>query len=251
MPTLAQLYRYPVKGLSAEPLAAAELSPGQAIPHDRQYAIAHGASRFDPNHPGWQDKRQFLTLMTHERLAELQITFDDTTNELDVQRNGRHVVRGVISTRLGRDLVNQFLAGFMRDRAPPPPRLVEAPGTPLSDSRVPYLSLINLASLTDLERVTRAPVDPLRFRGNLYIADADPWVEEGWIGRDLAIGTARLRVMEPIPRCAATAVNPTTAMRDINIPKALVSGYGHSECGVFAEVITAGRIAPGDTIALL
>ena len=251
MPVLARLYRYPVKGLSAELLDSADLTPGRCLPHDRRFAIAHGASRFDPTHPAWQDKRQFLTLMTHERLAELRVSFAHETGVLTVMRNGRQVVRGNVTTPVGRDLVNQFLAAFMRNRMPGLPRLVEAPSVAFSDSRDQLLSLINIASLSDLERVTRSTVDPLRFRGNLYVADAAPWAEHDWVGRELIIGTARLKVLEPIERCAATTVNPETAARDMNIPKALMSGYGHTECGVYAEVTDAGQMSSGDPITLV
>jgi hypothetical protein len=248
MPLVSRLYRYPVKGLSAEPLAAADLEPGQPLPHDRRFAIAHGASRFDPAHPAWQDKRQFVTLMTHERLAELRSAFDETTGVLTVTRHGRQVARGNVTKPMGRDLINQFLAAFIADRAPRPVRLVEAPGIAFADTRDRLLSLINLASLADLERITRKPVDPLRFRGNLYIEGAEPWEEQGWAGREAVAGTARLRLLEPIERCAATTVDPETAERDINIPKALMAGFGHTQCGVYAEVIQAGRVSPGDPL---
>lgn len=250
MPLIDRVYRYPVKGLSAEPLAAADLEPGRSLPHDRRFAVAHGASRFDPSHPVWQDKRQFLTLMTHERLAELDTAFDDSSGVLTIRRHGKQVARGNITTPMGRDLINQFLAAFMAERAPGPPRLVEGSGISFSDTREQLISLINLASLADLERVTRQPVDPLRFRGNLYLSQAEPWAEHDWVGAELIAGTARLKVLEPIERCAATTVNPHTAERDMNIPKALMSGFGHTECGVYAEVLAAGRVSPGDPLTL-
>ena len=34
------LYRYPVKGFSAEALGSVELQPGATIPFDRAYAVA-------------------------------------------------------------------------------------------------------------------------------------------------------------------------------------------------------------------
>ena len=36
------LYRYPVKGLTAEAMEQAEVEPGGAIPWDRAFALAHG-----------------------------------------------------------------------------------------------------------------------------------------------------------------------------------------------------------------
>ena len=45
---IAGLYRYPVKGLSPEPLPRVALEAGQTFPADRRYAIENGPSGFDP-----------------------------------------------------------------------------------------------------------------------------------------------------------------------------------------------------------
>jgi uncharacterized protein YcbX len=247
--TLAQICRYPVKGLDVQLLDRVALEPGRSLPGDRRFAIAHGASRFDPLEPAWQNKRQFLTLMTHARLAELDTQFDPATGALHIRRHGREVAHADITTPIGREVVNQFLNAFIGDEAPKPVRLVEAPGLALDDAGENQLSLINRASLADLERVVRRPVDPRRFRGNLLIDGAAPWAEMDWVGKTLRIGdTVRLKAVEPIGRCAATTVNPDTAERDMNIPKALMSGFGHDECGVYLEVHEGGEIAVGDPI---
>jgi len=107
------------------------------------------------------------------------------------------------------------------------PRFVEAPGQMFSDTEDKFISLINLESVRDLERVARRPIDPRRFRGNLLIEGLAPWEELKWIGTDLKVGTSILQVVDSIDRCAATNVDPETAERDINIPKLLQLGYGH------------------------
>src|ERR1700730_4025309 len=50
------LYRYPVKGLSPEPLQQVALQIGQTSPADRCYAIENGPSGFDPAGPVWRPK---------------------------------------------------------------------------------------------------------------------------------------------------------------------------------------------------
>ena len=47
------LYRYPVKGLSAEALESASVEAGGAIPWDRAFALAQGDAPFDPAQPLW------------------------------------------------------------------------------------------------------------------------------------------------------------------------------------------------------
>lgn len=248
---LAQICCYPIKGLTAQALDGITLIAGQGLPGDRRFAIAHGASAFDPVDPSWQNKRQFLTLMTHAKLAELETVFDDRTGVLTVQRKGREVAHADIRSPLGRDVVTQFLAAFIGTDAPQPVRLVEASGLILDDHGENQLSLINLASVGDLARVVRKTVDPRRFRGNLLIEGAAPWEEFGWVDQILQIGdTVRLRVVERIERCAATTVNPDTAERDINVLRALSHGYGHEDCGVFLEVVEGGSIAVGDAVVL-
>lgn len=39
---IEKIYRYPVKGLSAEALEAVALMPGEMLPHDRRFALAQG-----------------------------------------------------------------------------------------------------------------------------------------------------------------------------------------------------------------
>ena len=50
---LHSIYRYPVKGLSPEPLPRVALQAGQTLPADRRYAIENGPSGFDPAAPAW------------------------------------------------------------------------------------------------------------------------------------------------------------------------------------------------------
>lgn len=250
-PSLGEIAIYPVKGLNAQTVERIQVSPGAALPNDRRFAIAHRASRFDPTNPSWQPKRQFVVLMDHERLAQLDSEFDPETGRLVLRRNAKVVAQGDITTPLGRDLVNQFLSAFLNREARGAAKLVERPReVPLSDQDRPVVSLINRASVKDLERVVRRPLDPRRFRGNLLIDGLDAWAEFGWVGRDLTIGEVRLRLTDRITRCAATDVDPATAARDTNIPNALLDGYGHADCGIYAEIVTGGVMELGAAIGL-
>ena len=129
-------------------------------------------------------------------------------------------------------------------------RVVEAPGHAFADARRKpnattgqYVSLINHASIAALETAMDAAIDPIRFRANVYFDGAAAWCEHDWIGAEIALGAARLRVVSPITRCAATQVNPATAARDLDIPAALDRNFGHINMGIYAEVLSAGEIA--------
>jgi len=248
---LKSIYRYPVKGLSAASMASAMLAPGETLPDDRRFAIAHGSTQFDPADPQWLPKNNFLMLAKDEKLAQLETRFDPEDDSLTILRNGKQVARAKLSDVMGRTLIGQFFAGFMGASGRGTPRLVEAAGHSFSDVAGKVLSLINLASVADLERVMREPVDPMRFRGNLYLEGLAPWVEFTWVGRRLKLGAACLEVTAAIERCAATNVNPQTAERDMNIPLTLRKGFRHMQMGVYAKVIEGGEIREGDTLELL
>ncbi|MCP4329154.1 MAG: MOSC domain-containing protein [Alphaproteobacteria bacterium] len=250
MTTVARICRYPVKGLDAQDLDLVLLRCGAGLPHDRAFAIAHGGTRLDDGTPGWQPKDRFLMLMRNARLARLRTEFDDNTGTLTILRDGKQVARGNLTEPLGRQLVEQFLAAYFGDETHGAPKIVSAPEVSFTDTPDNFVSLVNLASVEDIERVVRHPVDPLRFRANLYIDSASPWIESNWPARRLAIGTAILEVVESIERCAATNVNPDTAERDLNIPKSLMDGFRHVECGIYARVVEDGRVAIGDGITI-
>lgn len=246
--SIARICRYPVKGMNAESLDGCELTPGEGVPHDRRFAIAHGGARFPDGKPAWVPRSNFLNLSRNERLALLRAEFDADGGMLTIRRDGKQVARGKVTEPIGRTLIDQFLGAFFNAEARGSPRLVEAPGVMFSDVKDKLVSIINLSSVLDLaDRLVRAPVDPGRFRGNIYVEGA-AWSEFDWVGRDIAIGAARLHVVERIERCAATNVDPETAVRDLNIPLALKQGYDHVDMGVLARVDVGGAITVGDEI---
>ncbi len=249
--TIARICRYPVKGLNAHDMTEVDLTPGQPVPGDRRFALALSAAPFDPMKPEWLPKTNFLMLARNERLAKLTTVYDETDGSLEILRNGKRVARGLITTPIGRAVIEDFFAAFMKREALGKPKLVSAPDHMFSDVPQKVLSIINLASVRDLERIVGKPVDPLRFRANVYLEGLEPWAEFAWLDRDIAVGEARLRVVKRIKRCAATDVNPDTAERDMSIPKSLMRGYGHADLGVYAVVDTGGRIAVGDTLEVI
>jgi len=85
---LSALYRYPVKGLSPEPLERAELETSGYFPGDRLYAVENGPSGFDAVAPRHQPKTKYLMLMRDEALARLRTHYDDATATLTVEGDG-------------------------------------------------------------------------------------------------------------------------------------------------------------------
>jgi uncharacterized protein len=252
MATIHAIYRYPIKGLSPEPLARTSLAPGETVPGDRLYAIENGPSGFDPAAPAYLSKQHFLMLMRNERLAALRTDFDQQSHVLAVEHDGRAAARGDLQTAPGRAAIEQFFAAYCADELRGPPRILFGRGHSFSDVARKVVSIINLASVAALQEVVGAPIDPLRFRANLYVEGWPAWSELDLVGKILAAGPAsRLKVVKRIVRCAATNVDPKTGLRDLNLPQTLQRTYGHCDCGIYAEVMQAGEITHGEPIDIV
>jgi uncharacterized protein len=180
------IFRYPVKGLSPEPLASAQLAVGATLPADRLYAIENGPSGFDAAAPQHQPKQRYLMLMRNERLALLRTRFDENSHILSIGAEGREPVRGDLRTAAGRTAVERFFATYCADELRGPPKVLHAPWFSFSDIARKAVSIINLASVAAIEEAIGTAVDPLRFRANLYVTGWRAWHELDLIGEELA-----------------------------------------------------------------
>ena len=249
--TVAQLARYPVKGLSPERLDAVALRPGRGVGGDRALALALPGNPFDPAKPVGLSKTLFLTLARQEGLARLRTGFDDESGVLTVTDGGETLVQST-RTAEGAAALGAFFARFLPDAsAGKAPRLVSAPDHSFTDVGVHgaelmrAVSMINLASLRDFENRIGRRADPLRFRANILVEGLAPWAELDWVDRDLAIGGVRFRGARLTTRCPATEVNVETAARDISVPQELKRAYGHIYLGLYLHVLDRGRLAVG------
>ena len=248
---IEHLYRYPVKGLTAEALESVAVEPGETLPWDRAFALAQGDAPFDPAEPRWLRKTHFMCLMANARAALLRASFDAPSGVLLIRAPDGSTIAESPVTEAGRARLAAWLAAFLDHEARGVPRFHYAPGHSFSDVSAKVVSIINLASVADLAARAGAPRHHLRFRANLYLRGAAAWSELGCVGRELLAGRARLRVGKRISRCAATEVNPDTAERDARPVAELREAFGHVDCGVYAEVIEGGQLAVGDAVELL
>ena len=247
--TVRAIYRYPIKGLSPQTLEQTRLTPGQTIPADRLYAIENGPIGFDQAAPAYFPKQRFLMLMRNERLAALRTEFDEATHTLTIRWQGADAARGDLRTPQGRAAIESFFARYCADELRGPPRILHGAGHSFSDVAKKVVSIINLASVASVEEAVGLPVNPLRFRGNIYVSGWPAWREFDFLDQTVSIGkTARVKIVKRIQRCAATDVDPETGIRDLTIPRTLLDNFDHTDCGVYAEVIAPGEIVSGDAI---
>lgn len=247
--TLAAINRYPIKGLRAQGLESARLSPQKGLIGDRLFSLARGSAGYNlPNHMS-PSATSILDLENEERLARLEAHYDDDTQTLQLLRSGqsRPLAQARVDTPLGRSLISQFFADFLGDSRRGLPRLIES-----EEALAPsdWVSLISLSSLKDIERVARQQLDPARLRANLWIEGADPWAERQWQGSRFRLGGAILQATAPLECAASANVNPREAQRDLNLPLLMRKGFMHQQVGLQLTVLEGGRINQGDRLQL-
>ncbi len=253
MRTITALYRYPVKGLSPEPLDAVALEAGRGFPRDRELAITNGRWAYDAAHYVPRPKTDFLMLMQHERLAALRTRVSDDGGLLAVHAPDGSALDVSLDDPAALQRAGAFFAAYLGG-LDGSPRLVKAGSHRFTDvsvvsaSLMHAVSLVNLASVRDLGRRMGLVLDPLRFRANVYFDGGEPWEELAWIDRDLRLGAVPVRAVLRTRRCAATNVDPATGRRDLGIPQALIRHFRHGDLGVYVELQGAGTLHTGDLL---
>ena len=257
-PHVSRLYRYPVKGLTPEELPEVTLRAGEAVPGDRMFALARPDTEFDEDNPRALPKTRFVMLQKDAVLARVRSSYDPSTGVLTfgpADGGPEQTRRADLATAAGRAELEKFVAELVGPELGGQPRLVEARGShrftdagSAGAELMHAVSVVNLASVRDLADRIGVPVDPLRFRANIYLDGLAPWSELSWPGSEIGLGGVRVRALVAIPRCAATAVNPATGERDIRMLRELADHYGHTNCGVYVTVLTGGTLRPGDPI---
>lgn len=255
MPTVSLLSITPVRGTALVHPDAVELGH-HGVADDRRYQFLTDDGRlFDGTKFGplvqvrsrlerAADGRERLTLELPDGTpisGEVELGEAMT---VEVHRR-RYAVRPVIGpwaeaigAHVGRDLrlVRLERADETRDRHP--------------------VSIVSEASVAELARQGNdgRPLDARRFRMLVQVTGLDePHAEDRWVGRDVAIGQAVVRVTKPDARCVITTQDPDTGHRDfptlhvINAYRGLRDGR-HLDFGVYADVVRPGRVAVGDPI---
>lgn len=241
---LAQIWRHPIKGIGAEPLDAVTLTAERPLPGDRAWAVlrAGGTATGD-----WQKCANFVRGAKAPGLMAIDAT--TTAQGIDL----RHPAKAPITIDPKTDgarLIDWIADLWPADR-PAPDALIRAPEQGMTDADFPSISVLSLASLRALSEAAGKPLDPRRFRGNLWLDGMAAWDEESWTGHRLALGGAVLEIVEPIWRCRATEADPETGERDTNTLDLLKTLRGDTTFGVYARVVTGGAVSVGDVAALL
>ncbi len=221
---LAGLLRYPVKSMAGEPLIQATLTP-YGLAGDRLYAFESPKAPPGMLRVSGRERRQLLAYHAHNQTV--------TTPE------------GI--TLL---IASPELLEHLRTQLGSPALTLTHALCPQTDCRP--LSLLSLQTIAQLSQELVTLVDLLRFRPNLLLdlPNAPGFHEDTLVGRTLQIGsTARIQILERDPRCRLITFNPADPQSPPDV--ALIQHlhrHHQSRAGVYAQVLTPGKIQAGDPI---
>jgi uncharacterized protein YcbX len=248
---IESIWRHPVKGFTPEPLGEALLSAGAFFPCDRLYAVEDGPSGFDSSAPVHISKQKFTVLAKIPAVARIRTAYDEADGTLTARLDGRPALRARLTRPEGREAFARWLTEALGEEVRGPLKVLQAPGAHrFMDHPQGAVSIINLASVREIEARLGRPVDPRRFRANLYVEGWPAWSEYPGEGHAVRIGEARGCVLKPIQRCIATHVDPATGERDIEMLDALWDANGHLHCGIYVTILESGRVGVGDEAVL-
>ena len=243
----------PVKGTRHPALDLVELDGDGAV-GDRLFCLVDPAAR------------RVLRTVQHPRLPAVIARWDRSGLELTLPSGAR---AGGAPVDTGETVVCDYWGRPVEARLQDGPHaalLSAYLGLPVRLAAVPrggvvYGGLVSVVSTASLRELSGAlglaagDLDAARFRATVVVdAGETPFVEEEWIGSELALGAARVRVAARIPRCAVIDLHPTAGGSDLAVLRALgrlrPPGTPAALClAVDAEVTAPGVVRVGDPVS--
>ena len=244
--SVISLWRHPIKSHGREQVQAVTLSPGMTMPGDRVWAVAHDSSAADGS--AWVSCANFSRVAKAPELMAITAGYDETAGTVTLSHPRRDDLTFNPETDRGEFL--DWVAPLMPENRARSFRIIRVPGRGMTDSDFPSVTLCNMASHRAIEQRLGRDLSIHRWRGNIWFDGLPLWEEFDWLGRDVQVGGAVLRIRERTDRCAATTANPETGQRDADTLGALET-WGHRDFSVRAEVMQGGVVRPGDTVSVL
>lgn len=264
---VGSLCRYPVKSMLGETVTSMFVDE-RGAEGDRRLAVVDAVTRRVASAKQPRLWRTLLQFTAGGDAGRVRIRLPDGTT-VAADDPG---IDELLSRLLGRSvrLVSQRPRGATLER-PDPEKVLELGLDAEVEVRVVELakatpgdSFTDLAPLHAITTATleRVGVEALRYRPNLVIATPPrypPYLENEWVGRELAVGEARLRVLKLTSRCAVPTLEHGPLPRAPHALRTLIAenrvkapGSGMLPCaGVYLEVSNEGTIRTGDPVTLL
>ncbi|MEM8979945.1 MAG: MOSC domain-containing protein [Pseudomonadota bacterium] len=247
MGRVAEIWRHPIKAVGREALEQVSLSEGACVPWDRHWAVRHDASKASTTE--WSRCGGFNRGASSPQLMAVTCVFDDSTETIELAHPKKP--RLVANPNTDGAQIAEWLTELIPSHRPQPHDVISVPGTALTDSAFPSISILSLSSLKALSQRAGLDLDPARFRGNIWLEGFEAWQEEEWVGRTLRLGQVDLEIREPIERCLATSTSPITGERDVQTLELLEDARGRREFGLYGVVTKGGLLRQGDLVNTL
>lgn len=236
---VSELWRYPVSSMGGERLMRVEIASG-GVAGDRLWGVVDTR---DGEVAGPEKRRHWRPLPNlFSRLGE----------------GGPEVGRGdgkwhAAGSADADALVSGFL-DFPAALLPHTPFETDEPGHVAPRYGRADLHVLTSASMRRLGDLLGQPqeIDSRRFRPSVVIdtvAGQEGFVEHGWVGRTLVIGSLAIAISEPCARCSFTAL----AQGELAFEPAVlhtIAQHGEGGFGVLCAVKAGGTVAIGDEVRL-
>jgi hypothetical protein len=259
MPRVVALYRYPVKGFTAERCESLNVLAEGRVAGDRALAFRFADSALPPT--AWSKKHGFAVLVNTPGLARLTARFDHSTRRLRIAL-GDEVLADAALDDAGRERLAAAVERYVLE-LPDNPLCGHPERTPLEligdgvtpryqDNQNGQVTIHSRESLAAIaSALSDAALDEIRFRSNIVIEGVDAWDELAWVGRRLTVGEVSFDVVKAEVRCLATHANPKTGARDLPIMQTLVREFGQTQPMFAVALMTQGQggeIRLGDVV---
>lgn len=255
---LESVWRYPVKSMPGESLPEAYVDFAGVL-GDRLYAVRHaGAPKAFPFLTA-RSRKEMLRFRPRFRRPELTLAPDNLT-EAETRGPGltplfpsSEELALEIETPCGKTLSasDPALPGLIGgDQFNAADLTLIRSDRAITDCRP--LSLLATRTIDGIGRAVGLTLDKRRFRENLYLDldSAENFAEDAFVGRRLRIGPRlTLHILERDIRCRMIGIDPETLEENSEILRYVAKNHDNT-AGVYAAVLVAGRVRPGDEIML-
>jgi uncharacterized protein YcbX len=223
------LWRYPVKSMAPETLAAVDVS-WHGFSGDRRWAFMRDGVP--------QSGFPWLTLRERGDMGHYRPSF----LEPDRPDKSATVVRTPSGAVL--DITDPALAAELCPGA----RVVRMDRGVFDTFP---LSLITTQTIAALDEMVGARLAVQRFRPNILVeaAGGAPFPEDGWVGRVLRAGGARMRIDKRDGRCAVITIDPETTERQPEVLR-VVARDRNGCLGVYGSTVEPGSLRVGDSVLI-
>ena len=247
MQNVESIHFFPIKGLQGFKLEESFLRENKLLINDRKFALTQSLN--EKNKISWLPKLHFKQLVNQPSLAKARLALlsqNPLTLKIEGFKEEFNLTHSAAKSAFSAAIAN--LTSPLEDTNL---TLIEAKNGGLSDTRHQWISVGTSASADRVISTFSIDKSYFRFRLNIWIKTSTPFEELNWVGRRAKIGEAELEFQSPVGRCNAINVSAETGhVTNEILPEEMRANFGHSNLGIFAQVIKSGQISVGDKFLL-